>query len=87
MPRKGFRIGERVWLIREMLSVPDHKTGYKKKRKEHRKHLPIPEQQSVCGTCGNGFRGKKASEGKVRSEKTQTDFFVFIVHTCRILLQ
>ena len=21
----------------------DHKTGYKKKRKEHRKHLPIPE--------------------------------------------
>ena len=59
----------------------DHKTGYKKKRKEHRKHLPIPEQQSVCGTCGNGFRGKK-------HQKENTDsFFVFIVYTCRILLQ
>ena len=47
----------------------DHKTGYKKKRKEHRKHLPVPEQQSVCGTCGNGFRGKKHQKEKSDQKK------------------
>ena len=54
----------------------DHKTGYKKKRKEHRKHLPIPEQQSVCGTCGNGFRGKKHQKEK-SDQKKHRQFFCF----------
>ena len=54
----------------------DHKTGYKKKRKEHRKHLPIPEQQSVCGTCCNGFRGKKHQKEK-SDQKKHRQFFCF----------
>ena len=54
----------------------DHKTGYKKKRKEHRKHLPIPEQQSVCGTCGNGFREKKHQKEK-SDQKKHRQFFCF----------
>ena len=46
MPRKGFRIGERVWL------------------------------QSVCGTCGNGFRGKKHQKEK-SDQKKHRQFFCF----------
>ena len=64
----------------------DHKTGYKKKRKEHRKHLPIPEQQSVCGTCAT-VSGEKSIRRKSPIRKNTDSFFVFIVYTCRILLQ
>ncbi len=62
-----------------------HKTGYKKKGKSTEAPA-LPEQQSVCGTCGNGFRGKKhQKESPIR--KNTDSFFVFIVYTCRILLQ
>ena len=61
----------------------DHKTGYKKKRKEHRKHLPIPEQQAPVATVS----GEKSIRRKSPIRKNTDSFFVFIVHTCRILLQ
>ena len=78
MPKKRLQNWRKGMVDQGNALCADHKTGYKKKRKEHRKHLPIPEQQSVCGTCGNGFPGKKAQK-KVRSEKTQT---VFLFSSC-----
>ncbi len=65
----------------------DHKTGYKKE-KERAPEAPAYTRAAIrLRHLWQRFPGKKASEGKVRSEKTQTVFFVFIVYTCRILLQ
>ena len=64
----------------------DHKTGYKKKRKEHRKHLPIPEQQSFAAPVAT-VSGEKSIRRKSPIRKNTDSFFVFIVYTCRILLQ
>lgn len=53
----------------------DHKTGYKKKRKEHRKHPAGTRAAVRLRHLWQRFPGKKASEGKVRSEKTPTAFW------------
>ena len=78
MPRKGFRIGERVWLIREMLSVRIIRPVIRRKGKSTGSTCLYQSSSPFAAPVAT-VSGEKASEGKVRSEKTQT---VFLFSSC-----
>ena len=53
----------------------DHKTGYKKKRKEHRKHRLYQSSSPFAAPVAT-VSGEKASEGK-SDQKKHRQFFCF----------
>ena len=78
MPRKGFRIGERVWLIREMLSVRIIRPVIREK--ERAPEAPAYTRAAVrLRHLLATVSGEKSIRRKIRSEKTQT---VFLFSSC-----
>ena len=76
MPRKGFRIGERVWLIREMLSVRIIRPVIRRKGKSTGSTCLYQSSSPFAAPCGNGFRGKKHQKEK-SDQKKHRQFFCF----------
>lgn len=86
MPRKGFRIGERVWLIREMLSVRIIRPVIRRKGKSTGSTCLYQSSSPFAAPVAT-VSGEKSIRRKSPIRKNTDSFFVFIVYTCRILLQ
>ncbi len=86
MPRKGFRIGERVWLIREMLSVRIIRPVIRRKGKSTGSTCLYQSSSPFAAPVAT-VSGEKKHQKEKSDQKKHRQFFVFIVYTCRILLQ
>ena len=86
MPRKGFRIGKRAWLIREMLSVRIKRPVIRRKGKSTGSTCLYQSSSPFAAPVAT-VSGEKSIRRKSPIRKNTDSFFVFIVYTCRILLQ
>ena len=84
--RKGFRIGKRAWLIREMLSVRIKRPVIRRKGKSTGSTCLYQSSSPFAAPVAT-VSGEKSIRRKSPIRKNTDSFFVFIVYTCRILLQ